>query len=1356
MTRADPAESNIPDIGTVVDQFSPNYNFHSTFMRLTVHFGVDAGFTLSKVLEADSELKNILSKIGVDFSLAAGITLGGDIYWKPYEPDAAALPDGLETPFVDPATITREQFEQQVLRASEFLDDYQHCGSIWGKSGDLSFGFNFFLKITVFWVPIVNLVLDLATFKIADFNTGECEGLGAPPLAHLGDPNNNVAGPYAAALGLKEVAGTLYVHTATARPANSDDKSQDDTVLISAIATNADGTNDLRVTAQGRTQEFKNVKAIYADGGEGNDSFIVDSTVTIPAEIHDGDGNNHLEYNGSGSASLSTGNGTNSLIGGAGANTLVSGNGNSSIKAAGPGTTSITVGNGDNQIRGGSGVQTILVGNGNNQIQFGAGNSTITLGAGANTIIGGIKGGHVKIIDSTSTDTDHTGKGLVDQLILNGTANPDTVTFATGTLNGLAAVRIDDGTATSTWSVTALNPNAISFLGGGNNGATGRDGSRITVDDLSSTGVATVNINPNLGLILNRQKDAFTVLGTTHADNVFIDAATNQAGVTLGVAVTGLGYTVNLTGMEPAYDTLTLQGNGGNDLFTVGNNSPRTNVTSAGYARVENAFSSFTIQGAAGSSSQVVVSDDADFTLTDTSVTRSTGGAITLHNIAKVILTGGAGANRFTVLNWSGDADLDAMGNIDTLQADWTQDFNGNLNLLGFENAAITVGRDFNGRVSSSQPGTIQQVTIGRALTSTGQLTAGSIDRMTIGPDAFTPGADMAGRIIVAGTLGDLRVAGGTPGTIVAGRVGTVRAYGGYGPVVLQINEAGIQRRVEAATQGMDYPTATASVSPGGVTVQYYYESGSLAHPQLTARVSNSNPSVNPFDLSLVTYHDAAKFNLARLDAAGIAGIRNVAIEGDLRKAVTAGAAGFFKVPTTTPGGVRLGLDALAGVAVRDYAPNGYIQAKSIQAVAFGSHTRSDGKLETGAVAQAVEAARLLAAGTAIVQANNTYRVSFADLPAQQVGFFLATEPRGGKFDSQNIALVVQALTTANAALTANIVTPQNVARGAAIALIKAVPTFDKAGKALNSVVQTIDIRGDGASVVSGLPIAGGITSTGPLGDLNFKSGPIASLTAPSIFGSIGNGPITGIIQTTGLRTDPITGVITSIPADLGRVYVTATTKGPIAVASTMTSNAGFFGQLLVRGNLISQVQAGAGLSGVIAIQGNIATTTAKDIEGRTVRLGGLVVNGSISGQIVTLENVYADVIVNGGLTGGRIAVKGDILGNFIINGILDTTSAVVAGGKIGDAAVGTALKIGEVKGILAAEGSIIFNQTPNTKQAAFFGSNLKTLDAISAAAIDRIFMNNGAPLDFGLDLNGLGLILNKLAALRVIKGKLA
>src|SRR5262249_23572800 len=66
--------------------------------------------------------------------------------------------------------------------------------------------------------------------------------------------------------------------------------------------------------------------------------------------------------------------------------------------------------------------------------------------------------------------------------------------------------------------------------------------------------------------------------------------------------------------------------------------------------------------------SQVVVSDDADFTMSDTALTRSTGGAITLNNVARASLTGGASDNHFHVLNWSGTASLDGGGGSNTLE----------------------------------------------------------------------------------------------------------------------------------------------------------------------------------------------------------------------------------------------------------------------------------------------------------------------------------------------------------------------------------------------------------------------------------------------------------------------------------------------------------------------------------------------------------------------------------------------------------------------------------------------------------------------------------------------------------------
>ena len=306
------------------------------------------------------------------------------------------------------------------------------------------------------------------------------------------------------------------------------------------------------------------------------------------------------------------------------------------------------------------------------------------------------------------------------------------------------------------------------------------------------------------------------------------------------------------------------------------------------------------------------------------------------------------------------------------------------------------------------------------------------------------------------GMLESMTVDGGTPGTIVANQIGTIGVYAGYGPVVGRIEEYGVQRLIEAAVPSAPFPTPAAtpqpppSPSPAGVTFQYFYEGlispllegiitspPGLANPQLTIRVSNHIGSTAPdqFDLSLVTYSDTAKFNLVRLDAtgnSGVSGIGNVAVEGDILSTITHAASTFFAADSS-PTGVYLPHDNLASVSVRGYVPNGSIDARSIQAVAFGSMSPiSGGPILIGAKAAGSYASKLLAAGTAIVQAGSesgstveTFRVPFAD--TSQVGFFMDDTPGAGAFDNRNVALTVQGVSTPNSTGTANIVTPSNV-----------------------------------------------------------------------------------------------------------------------------------------------------------------------------------------------------------------------------------------------------------------------------------------------------------------------------------------
>src|SRR5262249_48936115 len=125
---------------------------------------------------------------------------------------------------------------------------------------------------------------------------------------------------------------------------------------------------------------------------------------------------------------------------------------------------------------------------------------------------------------------------------------------------------------------------------------------------------------------------------------------------------------------------------------------------------------------------------------------------------------------------------------------------------------------------------------------------------------------------------------------------------------------------------------------------------------------------------------------------------------------------------------------------------------------------------------------------TAIVQAHDTYRVPFADLPTQQVALFLATREGGGRFDDDSIEFVVQGVSSPNAAGTANVVTPSNVPRGGVVALVTAIPTVDKHGRPDDSVVRSIYLWGDGSSIGTEQYVSDWITSTGPLGDLNLDN----------------------------------------------------------------------------------------------------------------------------------------------------------------------------------------------------------------------------------------------------------------------------
>jgi hypothetical protein len=603
---------------------------------------------------------------------------------------------------------------------------------------------------------------------------------------------------------------------------------------------------------------------------------------------------------------------------------------------------------------------------------------------------------------------------------------------------------------------------------------------------------------------------------------------------------------------------------------------------------------------------------------------------------------------------------------------------------------------------------------------------------------------------------------------------------------VAQLNENGVQRRVEAAVPISPYPiamplysyptSAATLASPAGVNFEYFYEGlgsngGTLANPQVMMRVTNNSGNTNPdqYDLSVVAWSDSANFNLARLDASttinhGVSGIRNVDVEGNLLASVTTAAQSFFNL-TSSQGGVRLPADSLAGVEVRDNVRSGAVTAKSIQGIAFGSLTAGN-TTQTGAASNQVFASKLLTSGTTIVEAGTvnsqhqeTFRVPVDNQAGEMVALFF-DDSKSGQVDNNAVDFADEV---------------GNVSTGNPRGTVTALMTVN--GPVLTntsfSSILSVALAGDGGSISTAQPILSQITSTGPLGDLNLMANHAftANVTAPSIVGSItANGSITGTIQTTGVWTNMTTGQTSSISADFGHVNAAG---GVIYSVTSVTTapGAGISGKIISRGNLISQISGSGGISGLIAAQGDIGGIQ-RGSAGKFVRYGGIQSSGTLSGQVVALGNIFGDITVNGNLP-GRIAANGrpsplfaaqGILGNINVQGTIGTSStsaAIVSRGEIGDSTLGTGVKMtgrGAIYGILAAEGPITI-VNPGSLSSAYTFSNVPDSPTNpNAAAIDAIFENqNGQKITSfdgkrPYDLANLNSIITDLARLHVVK----
>jgi hypothetical protein len=1136
----------------------------------------------------------------------------------------------------------------------------------------------------------------------------------------------------------------------------------------------------------------------FLNGNNGNDTFIVNGN-SGPLNLAGNDGNDTFTINGSSSGTLTAigGNGNDTFV----VNSLSSpgsldgGAGDDSFTVNAPLSAILT-------ITGGTGVADSLTVNGTSGNDFWVINAATVAGVGAPIsysnlqflTVNGLAGNDTFNVQSTSIATTvNTGTGF--NVVNIGSHTPDANGILDNVLgavtvvgNGSDTLNVDDtgsvsgqsGTLSST-QLTGLSMAGINYtgvavlnisLGYGADTILILDTARFTVTNIySNDGDDVFNVHGTTGtanLYGGAGNDTFNfgssapALGGTFAaiagqvnvnggggsDTVNVDDSGNtaaQGGTLTSTAVT-LGVAPGITYSQ--VENLNILLGAGNDFFDVQSTNGGTSTvlsTGGGANTIDIASTEFGasvvdgIQGPLvliGSGSDTLNINDSGSTvgktgqLTPTNVTGLGMGqsGITFSGISEMVILLGSGNDHFTVdeMNNAITTIINGGAGQDVATLIFEGDFDaGSLTLLNFEHGTLSVGGNFNGVLEDM--GMLETVTIGGSLTASGILSVGPVGSLSIGGDlagkvdagavnTMTIGGNLEGLLNVAGLLNSLAVTGGTPGEIIAGNINVITVQAGFGNRVLQVIEGGVERQIQAL------PLAGGDM-PGDTTFNFTYDSTG-ASPALTIHITN--PSVTRFDLVLAVHSASAKFNLARVDAQGASGIGNISVEGD----IVAGA-----------GGVVLPTDTIIGVEVRDALPVGMIQVAGLEGFAFGTLLNSKGKPMKLANEVTAKVIHLVTGSvTPLLPATDTFRIPFSE--NHTVNLYAESD---GDRDLDFVATFTDQIAD-NTGITALV-------------------QLESGGGEKSEVIQNLQFLGDGGAIRTPAAIAN-ITSTGALGDLYIggKAG-LGNVTASSIIGSITvtNGAITGVIQTTGIRIDPITGDQSDVNADIGKVLVGKKNKTSV---TTIYAKLGLTGKIITRGSIISLIKiARMGPNAVIAAQGDIgyflrdSNGNLVSKAGKLVRFGGLTLTSGTSGNIIALGNIIGDVRIRG-VFAGRIASEGQavdgldaarvgILGNLVISK-LAASGVVASGGLIGDAQNKTTISAGKAAGIIAADGSV--NATRSTK-AANLMQNVGAPDNASGQAISGVFADGGEPLLFDVstgDLQGLALIQQDLGNLSV------
>ncbi|HEX3151209.1 MAG TPA: calcium-binding protein [Gemmataceae bacterium] len=413
------------------------------------------------------------------------------------------------------------------------------------------------------------------------------------------------------------------------------DRLIEDPSTAGAVGTNLTLTNTSLGGALGLDLIFAieqaSLSAVQGNGANLFNAYAFSGPVTL-----NGAGGNDSLIGGAASDVLTGGAGVNKLNGGAtGSDTVVeSANlsyvlANTQLLGNGPnGITDNLIGVEHANLTGGQGANTLdasaftlgrvtLNGGGGNDELFGTPYGDFLTGAAGNDSIDGGNGLDTLIdsIDATS-------------LVLTNTALTASQSLGTDLLVNIEKVELDGGTSANTIDASAFTAGVVTLNGGA--GDDSLIGGALNDVLIGGAGNDTFAGGGGIDLLTETADTNFTLTNTT------LDGGAATGTDTIGANI----------------ERIQLTGGAGNNVFTVSGS---------------NAFA-VTLTGGTGTDT-VASTDDTDFTLTNTKLTRTTGGTFTLSSIETAALTGGANANNFDVGQWTGSATLTGGGGSDKVLA---------------------------------------------------------------------------------------------------------------------------------------------------------------------------------------------------------------------------------------------------------------------------------------------------------------------------------------------------------------------------------------------------------------------------------------------------------------------------------------------------------------------------------------------------------------------------------------------------------------------------------------------------------------------------------------------------------------